>query len=664
MIWAKVLSKNLGISIVFSGQQPVTNGKTIRVFALPDMIDEATENALIGAIDHECGHVDPKNGSMIGTSRFDKRHSELEKKYGPLGHHAWNVLEDMRIETNLHDRFAGCMKYFEAIREWLWFNAEEFEEMRSKPMDKTAFSALVGLAYVRFPRLFKEIILPRSSTELLMLVRYWTPFVGRSCNASDVWEVFDLAEELLEELKQMAKGGGGSGDEDGIGVSMPGDGEGDAQGSGPPGSAQGDQSEDSPGDPLGGAGGGQPGQDLTGDLGDGGAGGSADGSQGAAGGGEQGQAAGGAQQDQAEGGGLKGGVGAPETSDQPVDGQAAFDWDEVYESHPDFKDTHPDSAPMSNSEVRRHLQEESKRVIDNSTDPEFHVPDFGVSAMESIDEDIDQNDRAGYRIDDQAVRVKHATATQNLSSQIANEAKGLYPVIRQKLRTLLLAKRANRHRSDCYDGELDPGSLYALAIPNGPRNVFTQMTRGRAVNTCALLLIDGSSSMSGKKSQTVMRCAYFFSDCLERCNVPTEVAVFQNSSSSGYNADYQIIKSFEERMSKASSRFTPMASGGTPMAEAMVEAVRRLGVRLEQRKLLFILTDGQPNGTYGDSAGFMVRLADFAKNAYRVETVGLGVQTKQGVANCFRDFVMLDKSSRREVERDFINVMQNRILDQ
>jgi cobalamin biosynthesis protein CobT len=191
--------------------------------------------------------------------------------------------------------------------------------------------------------------------------------------------------------------------------------------------------------------------------------------------------------------------------------------------------------------------------------------------------------------------------------------------------------------------------------------VFSQIKRGSEVNTSSLLLIDGSGSMHGTKCQTVMRCAYFFGTCLEKCNIPTEVAVFQNSDY-GSSAAYQIVKSFDERMSKASNKFTPMADGGTPMAEAMVEAVRRLSVRHEQRKILFVFTDGEPNNEYGDAKSFMVRLADVAGEIYGVETVGMGVDTSRSVAQCFRDFVMLDGRSARDVETNFIKTMRSRVL--
>jgi uncharacterized protein YegL len=186
------------------------------------------------------------------------------------------------------------------------------------------------------------------------------------------------------------------------------------------------------------------------------------------------------------------------------------------------------------------------------------------------------------------------------------------------------------------------------------------MTRGKTIDTAALLLIDGSSSMSGWKSQTVMRCAYFFADCLEKCSVATEVAVFQTSDSS-FDTDYQVIKDFSERMTRAASRFSPLASGGTPMAEANVEAIRRMRDRREVRKILFILTDGQPNGSRGDPRSFMVRLADFAASE-GIETIGLGVGTSRGVSQCFREFVMLDKTSSSRVEKNFIDLLQRRIL--
>jgi uncharacterized protein YegL len=365
-------------------------------------------------------------------------------------------------------------------------------------------------------------------------------------------------------------------------------------------------------------------------------------------------------------GGLEGGSEEPETSDTQLDGPVRFDWSEAYRSHPDLKDTNPETSPLSPRDLKRSLKAVSRRVLADSMKDAFRVPDFGSDALGDIGSEVKLKGRVNetFFIDDQTVNVTQAGETTTLSRQVVEEAKGLYPIIRQSLRRLLLARRANRHRTECEDGELDPGTLYALAIRNGPRNVFSQISRGRAVNTSALLLIDGSSSMGGRKAQTVMRCAYFFASCLEKCSVATEVAVFQNSSPYGdRDVDYMVVKAFEERLKKAASRFNPVATGGTPMAEAMMEAVRRITSRREPRKLLFVLTDGCPHNRFGDARAFMVRLADFAQMMYGLETVGLGVDTSAAVALCFRDFVMLDNTSSRTVGQDFISVMQRKVLE-
>lgn len=649
--WAKIISRTLGINIVFSGHQPQTDGKTIVAFALPDVIDVKLEKALIGAIDHECGHVDPVDGSMIQSDKFVELDAKLRKEYGNLGPMTWNVLEDMRIETVLQSKFPGCYPYLEAVRRWLWDNSDQFKEERDKQMPNSAKSALVALTYVRFPRLFKEIIVPRVSTEILMLVRYWTHFVVRSCNADDVWETYDLTVELLKDLKQMADGGGG-GDGEGIDSGLPGDSSGKGKGKGK-GKKSGGPSRS--GDSSGSDSGSGEGSGSVDSKNDSSTLGGGDSSEGAS--------------RKGSGSGPEGGVGSPETSDKPVDGRAKFDWNDVYEEHPDFVDTAPESTPVSNTEILNKLKDVSKRVVSDKSD--FHVPDFGAKAIGDIEKNVNKKEssggrrysgQAGYRIDDNDVHVETASEASELSRQVEEESSNLYPVLRQKLRSLLLAKRANRHRSEQEEGDIDPGQLYALAIPNGPRNVFSQVSRGKSVSTSALLLIDGSSSMNDKgRSQVVMRCARFFSGSLEKCSVPTEVSVFQNGSR-GAEVDYQVVKLFDERVQTASSRFKPMASGGTPMAEAMVESVRRLSVRKEKRKILFVLTDGAPNNKYGDARAFMVRLADAANEIYGIETIGLGVGDVSCLQDCFRDFVMLDKGSRGEVERHFIDVLYRRLL--
>lgn len=561
--WAKIISRTLGVDIVFSGHQPMTDGKTIQAFALPDIIDTKVENALIGAIDHECGHIDPDTGSELRSTAWKNRRDEMVKKYGPLGFIAWNVLEDMRIESRFLEKFPGAFKYLEAIREWLWENSNQFDAIKDSAKQNSAVTALTGLGYLRYPRLFKEHLFPIVNRGVLLLIHHWRPYVKRACNAKDWRESFDLAEEMLQELQQAAQESGErEGDENSVEVP--------AMGS------------------------------PDGEAGDG--------------------------------------------SGEGVDWKEALDQKE------------------SEGNDGKAMKDAAKSVL---KDGEKHgeLPDFGAGSFRDIDKKADgayDSPHDSYRVDDKAVGVVAPPNNADANS-VAEDSRNLYPVLRQRIRSLLLAERMNSRRTNQFEGDLDPDEIYTLGIKNGPRNVFSTFKKGEQLNTSVLFLIDGSGSMAGNESIVVMRCAYFLADCMERCAIPSEVAVFQDKSF-GCGAQYSVIKSFNEKVSRVRRKFRPYASGGTPMAEAMTTAIQRLSERGEDRRILFILTDGAPNRSHGNSPAYMRRLADAVHESGRIEVIGLGVSGSSSVSSCFRDFVMLDDGSNKSVDLKFVELLHDQLL--
>jgi len=63
----------------------------------------------------------------------------------------------------------------------------------------------------------------------------------------------------------------------------------------------------------------------------------------------------------------------------------------------------------------------------------------------------------------------------------------------------------------------------------------------------------------------------------------------------GYNADVEILSRFDQPVRRTASRYESVAaSGGTPLLPALFWAVDASLGRHEPRKMLFVVTDGQP----------------------------------------------------------------------
>lgn len=91
-IVAKILGDKYGVRVEVGGHRACTDGHTIYLPALPDD-DRKAENLVRGYIDHEAAHVRFKTGLLSGP---------------PLERALQNILEDIRIESRMKERYRGC----------------------------------------------------------------------------------------------------------------------------------------------------------------------------------------------------------------------------------------------------------------------------------------------------------------------------------------------------------------------------------------------------------------------------------------------------------------------------------------------------------------------------------------------------------------------------
>ena len=136
---------------------------------------------------------------------------------------------------------------------------------------------------------------------------------------------------------------------------------------------------------------------------------------------------------------------------------------------------------------------------------------------------------------------------------------------------------------------LDPHRLHRLAVNDA--RVFVHHLRGEVVNTAVGLLLDRSASMSKElalASQTTLAITL----ALETLSgVASWVAAFPGVG----EPSVVPLKHFNESARKVAGRFTLPAYGRTPLTEALWRAGFELSLRPETRRLLIVITDGQPD---------------------------------------------------------------------
>lgn len=218
--------------------------------------------------------------------------------------------------------------------------------------------------------------------------------------------------------------------------------------------------------------------------------------------------------------------------------------------------------------------------------------------------------------------------------------------VRQKLLQSLLAEPKARWLGDREQGAVDPRNLHRLALSDAARRdrIFRQRIRTKRLRTAVALLMDESNSMGGPKMRLAERTAMVFCEALARLDIPTCVIGFSTMKytlelraqrQTGMTVDelrsrfrlsplnHTVYKRFDEPFAKISGRMEEMAPQSlTPLGESMLLAARQLAQRPEERKALFVMTDGKPiAGIVPESATF-----EHARRAIvRIEKAGIDV---------------------------------------
>lgn len=155
--------------------------------------------------------------------------------------------------------------------------------------------------------------------------------------------------------------------------------------------------------------------------------------------------------------------------------------------------------------------------------------------------------------------------------------------------------------------------------------IFERRSVQTTVNTSVVCLLDTSSSMSwgntdSKPIETAREA--LLATMMALSSVRGVSACAGAFPARGVNERVLLLSDFGEVVPANSSRYRLHASGGTPMAEAILWACHKLATRPEdERKIIFVATDGDPNSPK--------LTADVIRSAERsgIEVYGLGIQT-------------------------------------
>jgi len=245
------------------------------------------------------------------------------------------------------------------------------------------------------------------------------------------------------------------------------------------------------------------------------------------------------------------------------------------------------------------------------------------------------------------------------SDKILQSVRREIAFLRSRLRTIIRALEMTSVDRGVPKGRwLSPSYLVdthlAIRDREQPRRAYNNPGIQLDMSFATVVIVDESGSMSSsKKDVTRIFCAV--TEPFDGLGCPTMAMGFRNNfdynpspnrtdeSKTYHRYDgvrYDIFKTWGERFNAVRWRFAnTIADGGTPMADGIQYAIDAISRRDEANRVIFVVTDGNPDGGHKPIIKRQVRLAKEA--GIYIVGVGLGQWSKQVIA-LFEDSIWAD----------------------
>lgn len=268
------------------------------------------------------------------------------------------------------------------------------------------------------------------------------------------------------------------------------------------------------------------------------------------------------------------------------------------------------AGDVDGDRARNSLKQELSQVAREEGNPSYQTIRKGTDAS-----------------DDKAKGLELMNRVRPATSKIRNQ---LFGLVQASLRCAKQSTRSGKR--------LDINRLHRVV--SGDTRVFAKPQEKRKPNTAVHILGDKSGSMARPTRSDIKRSLADVTD--EACialalaldaiaHVNPAVTFFSNSSESPVVCAVKHGQSVQAN----TGRFPVKPSGGTPMAEAIWYAAYELSKTREDRKMLIVLTDGEPNSPQATK-----EVIDLCERS-GIDVIGIGIQTS-APTNLFSQSICID----------------------
>ena len=231
-------------------------------------------------------------------------------------------------------------------------------------------------------------------------------------------------------------------------------------------------------------------------------------------------------------------------------------------------------------------------------------------------------------------------------SRLKREVMPLVAPIKSHLERVLKVKENAKWSTERERGKINSRALAGLASNKNYRTPFKEFTKTETNNVAVEVLVDMSGSMHGTRIRTAKMTAIAMAKALKDLDIPFEVTGFYSESDRGLQAyaaslgegakrfnrkterlDLHVFKSFDVTSLTGIEKME--AHSNNPDGECVKWAAQRLSARPQKRKILMVISDGQPSAADGGWGLLQTDLKRKIKECGKagIEVVGIGIET-------------------------------------
>lgn len=235
------------------------------------------------------------------------------------------------------------------------------------------------------------------------------------------------------------------------------------------------------------------------------------------------------------------------------------------------------------------------------------------------------------------------------------EAKSQSNVLTQRLRALVEAQNRVNSRLVRNGKDIQKSKLHQARLGNF--KIFRKEEQKKMPNTAVTLLLDTSYSMARTIIKAQQACLGLALALQPIKGVKTSVNTFGTTDNGDYTPLVKEIISFDQTPSTNIGKFfSTRAKGSTPLTEGLWSVGVDLVKRKEDRKVLFVITDGMPDNP--DSAREIIKKLE----ASNITLIGIGMgQEASKTGDFFKTTVLIKDVS--ELNGALFNIISNQLLN-